>query len=196
MKRRLIISLFAAAIISTGAYRSFAEMPEWMDKTRCGMPGDDMPMMREIRRPGPVMMEGMMLSEHFAWDHLMELSLDEKQKKEIEVIRSKLLKDTVRKTADIHIARIEIKEILDKDPIDMKAAEVKLRQIESLMTDMRLTEIKALQEANAKLTPKQIKSFKEIPQRHRRPMPDSRGMAFPFEEKGDLTRDHMRYEPK
>ena len=76
MKGRLIISLFAAAIISTGAYRSFAEMPGWMDKTRCSKPGDDMPMMREIIRPGPVMMEGMM-----AWEHMMELNLDEKQKK-------------------------------------------------------------------------------------------------------------------
>ena len=46
-----------------------------------------------------------------------------------------------------------------KDPVDLKAAEAKLRQIEALKTDLHLGHIKTHEEVKAILTPEQKKKF-------------------------------------
>jgi Spy/CpxP family protein refolding chaperone len=106
--------------------------------------------------------EGKMHENAPYWRHLNDLALNEKQKAEVKEIRNRVMKETIRKMADERIAGIELKELLDKDPVDMKTVETKLRQIESLRTDIRLSHIKALEEVKAKLTPEQKKKFKEL----------------------------------
>ncbi|HXX58188.1 MAG TPA: periplasmic heavy metal sensor [Thermodesulfovibrionales bacterium] len=108
------------------------------------------------------MHEMMMDDDHPMWRHLHGLGLDEKQKAEVREIRNRVMKETVKKRAEAQIARIELKELLDKDPIDMKAVEAKLRQIETLETDMRLSLIKAREEVKSKLTPEQRKKMREM----------------------------------
>ncbi len=97
-----------------------------------------------------------------AWRHLSLPGLDEKQKEAIKKIKSREAKDNIKKMADVRIADIELRDILDKDPVDMNAVEAKLKKISSLMTDIRLSEIKAVEEIKTKLTPEQRKSFKEM----------------------------------
>jgi Spy/CpxP family protein refolding chaperone len=103
---------------------------------------------------------GMMRAERRIWKALADLGLDEKQKEAIKDIRTIAKKDAIRKMADIRIARIELREILDKDPVDMGAVEAKLKQLESLKTDMQMSRIKTLEEIKAKLTPEQRQKFK------------------------------------
>jgi Spy/CpxP family protein refolding chaperone len=97
-----------------------------------------------------------------AWGCLSALGLDEQQKEAIKEIRSREEKDTIRKRADIRIADIELRDILDKDPVDMNAIETKLKRISSLMTDMRLSGIRTIEAIKTKLTPEQGKRFKEM----------------------------------
>ncbi|HOE17360.1 MAG TPA: periplasmic heavy metal sensor [Syntrophorhabdaceae bacterium] len=97
-----------------------------------------------------------------AWRNLSFLGLDAKQKEAVREIKSREVKDNIKKMADVRIADIELRDILDKDPVDMSAVEAKLKWISSLMTDMRLSRIKAIEEIRAKLTPEQNKRFKEI----------------------------------
>lgn len=106
--------------------------------------------------------KGMADPEPPVWRHLLRLGLDEKQKEAIKKIESREAKDIIKKRADIRIADIELRDILDKDPVDINAVEAKLKKISLLMTDMRLSEIKAIEEIKTKLTPEQIKSFKEM----------------------------------
>ncbi|MFI5295020.1 MAG: Spy/CpxP family protein refolding chaperone [Thermodesulfovibrionales bacterium] len=103
---------------------------------------------------------GMMWAGHRIGKALADLGLDEKQKEAIKDIRTIAKKDAIRKIADIRIARIELREILDKDPVDMGAVEAKLKQLESLKTDMHMSRIKTLEEIKAKLTPEQRQKFK------------------------------------
>jgi Spy/CpxP family protein refolding chaperone len=63
--------------------------------------------------------------------------------------------------ADISIARIELKDLLLQDPLDMKAVEAKVRQLGLLRTEMHLAHIKALEMIKAKLTPEQRKKITE-----------------------------------
>jgi Spy/CpxP family protein refolding chaperone len=117
-------------------------------------------------------MMGGMMAGHGMGDRMMEvehhlarvldgLNLDEQQKKAIGDIKSAMKKDTIRKMADIRIARIELSDLLLQDPLDLKAVEAKLRQLGSLRTEMHLSHIKTLESIKATLTPEQRKLLKE-----------------------------------
>lgn len=108
------------------------------------------------RRPEPMMAEG-----HLLWRPLEELGLDEKRKKELREIKNRLIKEMIRKRADEQIAGIELKELLDKDPVDMKSVETKLKRIETIRTEMHLAHIRATEEIKTKLTPDQRKKLQE-----------------------------------
>ncbi|MDA8162786.1 MAG: Spy/CpxP family protein refolding chaperone [Desulfobacteraceae bacterium] len=95
------------------------------------------------------------------WRAFKGLGLNEQQKKSIREAGDELLKESIRKRADIQIARIELKELLQNDNVDMAAVKAKLKQIASLQTDIRLSRIKAIEQAKAEMTPKQRMKFKE-----------------------------------
>lgn len=106
--------------------------------------------------------------QHHMWHLLMKLDLDANQKKEIWEIRSSMVKDMIRKKADLRIARLELRELLHKEPVDMAAVESQVKKMENLRTSMILDTIKARQEIKSKLTPDQIKRLKELIQNSKR----------------------------
>ena len=125
-----------------------------------GMRHQDMGMMHGM---GGMQGEGMMMgNDHPMWKHIMGLGLDDKQKDAIEAICSKVMKETVKAMADKQIAGIELKDLLYKDPVDMKAVEVLVKKSESLKTEMFLAHIKAREEIKSILTPDQKKRLKEM----------------------------------
>ena len=152
MKRKLAIVLIASLMMLFGAH-----VAQDASAVERGMRHGD----RSVKHDGK-MPEMMLHDEAQLWRHLTALGLDEKQKAEVKEIRNRVMKETIRMRSDERIAGIELKELLDKDPFDMKTVETKLRQIESLRTDIRLSHIKALEEVKAKLTPEQKKKFKEL----------------------------------
>jgi len=125
-----------------------------------GMGHHDMGMMHGMGR----MQDGgmMMDNDHPMWKHLMGLGLDDKQKEALQTLRSKTVKDMVRKRADKQIADIELKDLLDRDPVDMKAVEAAVKKKESLKTTMFLAHLKAREEMKSILTPDQRKRLKEM----------------------------------
>lgn len=102
---------------------------------------------------GSGMHEGHMMKK------VMALGLDDKQKEAVQAIHFRWKKEAIRKNADIEIAEMELKEILSKDPVDIKAAEQKIRQIETLKADMHVSHLKIHEEVKAKLTPEQKKKL-------------------------------------
>ena len=68
----------------------------------------------------------------------------------------------IKKRTDEQISGIEMKELLDKDPVDLMAVEKKLKQIEAIKSKMQLTLIKAGEEVKSILTPNQRKKFKAM----------------------------------
>jgi len=103
-----------------------------------------------------------MMGEHHILGKLMSLGLDEKQKEAVKGIVRKTMKETIKQRADLDIARIDLKDLLDKDSVNMKAVESKLKQIASSETDIRLSRIKEHEEIKSKLTPDQRKKLKEM----------------------------------
>ncbi len=108
-------------------------------------------------------MDGQMMeAEHHMSKHLKSLSLDEQQKTLIGEIKSRMMKETIRRTADMRIVQIELKDLLSQDPVDMKAVEAKVKQLEMMRTEMHLSHIKAIEYIRTKLTPEQRKKLREM----------------------------------
>jgi Spy/CpxP family protein refolding chaperone len=108
-------------------------------------------------------MDGQMMeAEHHMSKHLMGLNLDEQQKALIGKIKSRMMKETIRRTADMRIVQIELKDLLSQDPMDMKAVEAKVKQLEMMKTEMYLSHIKAMEDCKTKLTPEQRKKLREM----------------------------------
>jgi Spy/CpxP family protein refolding chaperone len=99
---------------------------------------------------------------HQVWPLLMRLDLNATQEKEIREIRNSMLKNMIQKKADLKIARLELHELLHKEPVDMAAVESQVKKMESLRTSMILDGIKTRQEIKSKLTPGQRKKLKEL----------------------------------
>lgn len=173
--KRVLVGLFLGFLLMVFAsHNSYAETCCPSGNMERGFHEEGMPMMPPMRHHGMEKMEGMPEAEHPMWRHLMGLGLDEKQKAEVKEVRSRVMKEMIKKRADEHIAGIELKDLLDKDPVDMKAVEAKLKQIEKVKTEMHLSLIRAREEVKSKLTPEQREKFKETPETG--PMMEGRDM--------------------
>ncbi|MDA8082143.1 MAG: periplasmic heavy metal sensor [Nitrospiraceae bacterium] len=100
--------------------------------------------------------------EKMMMDRLASLGLDAKQKESVKAIHLKTKKEMIRKKADADIARLDLREILGKDTVDMAAAEATVKQIEALRADMQMMHIRAREEIKAVLTPAQRTKFAEM----------------------------------
>lgn len=87
------------------------------------------------------------------------LGLDQKQKETVKAIHLKTKKEMIRKKADVDVAQVELRELLSKDTVDLQAAEAKVKHIEALKTDMKMTHIRAHEEIKLVLTAEQKKKF-------------------------------------
>ncbi len=156
MKKRLFGMFLGFTFVSALAWIAHAQM------CGCMGPGSGMQggMMHSM---GCMQTGGMMMDDnHPMWKHLESLGLDEKQKDAIKTLQTKTMKEMIRKKADAQIADIELQNLLDKDPVDMKAVEAAAKKSESFRTAMYLTHISAYEELKSILTPEQRKRLKEI----------------------------------
>jgi Spy/CpxP family protein refolding chaperone len=113
------------------------------------------------------MMHGdMMERQHHMKMMLMRLGLDEKQKAEVDRMMTAHMKDAIKKKADLDIAKLELKGILSKDPMDMTAAESKMKEIEAIKTAIFLSHLNVHQEIKSVLTPEQQTKMKKMMEMH------------------------------
>ena len=164
--RKSVVSLFFGFIV-IAALVSNAQAQMWgpMGGQGEGMPGGCMMGGMGCQEMGMMhgMGCGMMMGEdHPMWKFLTGLGLDDKQKDAIKALHSKTLKDMIKKMADKQIAGIELRDLLDKDPVDMKAVEAAAKKNESMRTEMFLAHVKAHEEMKSILTPDQRKRMKEM----------------------------------
>lgn len=186
--KKILVGLFSGVVLlALGLYSPDAEgCPD--NAGKC-MYEEGMHMMEGRKHPD---ME-MMMAEHM-WGHLMSLNLDEKQKEDIHVIKSRMIKEAITKKANLDIVKMELKDLLAKDPVDMKAVEAKLKQVALLKTDIHLSHIKAMEEAKAKLTPEQKKDFKKGIKMRSHWATDIKGKPFSCQGKDDkpLEMEHNK----
>src|SRR5512139_742475 len=157
--------IFIAALVSSAQAQICGCMGERSGDMRDGsmMGGMGHQNMSMMHGMGGMQGAGMMMDDdHPMWKHFMGLGLDDKQKEALKALRSKTMKDMVKKRADKQIADIELDDLLDKDPVDMKAVEASAKKKASLKTEMFLAHIRAREEMKSLLTSDQRKRLKEI----------------------------------
>ena len=90
-----------------------------------------------------------------------ELELSDEQVKALKSIKLDFLKGKLRKEADLKIAHLEFKALMEDDKASLKEIEAKLKAVEKLRTDMKLSHIKAFRESKTLLTPEQMEKLQE-----------------------------------
>jgi len=155
--KRIVVWVFVGLLLV-----GFASVSSYAEKGGRAVKGENLMHEEGVSQMGHMRHRGMEMkkAERRIWRALADLGLDEKQKDAIKDIITTAKKDAIRKIADIRIAKIELRELLDKDPVDMGAVEAKIKQMESLKTDMLMSHIRTLEEIKAKLTPEQRQKFK------------------------------------
>jgi Spy/CpxP family protein refolding chaperone len=91
-----------------------------------------------------------------------ELGLSDEQAKQLKEIFSQSTKAGIKQRADLRIAEIDLQELLEADPVDMAQVEGKLKGIEGLRTTLRLSLIKAHEQAKGILTPEQRQKLERL----------------------------------
>ncbi len=166
MNKGLIGMCFGIIVVAGLALNANAQMCECMGGHDGGMMGGmghgGMGMMQGMcgmHGDGPMMMGG---EEHPMLKHLMALGLDDKQKAAIRALHSRTMKEMARKRADKEIAGIELRDLLEKDPVDVKAVEAAVKKKESIKAELFMMHVKAHEEMKSLLTPEQKKKLKEL----------------------------------
>lgn len=121
---------------------------------------------------GPGMMGGMMGHGFASERPLISLMLQNKealklapeQVQKLETLRLNFRKVTIKRSADLQVAELELAELRRKDPVDLAKVEAQVKRIETLRAEQRLSRIKAIEEGKALLTPEQRRKLETLAQ--------------------------------
>ena len=132
-----------------------------------GMMGGGMmgPGMREGRGGREMSHEGPLLT--MMLHHAQEIGLNPEQEKKLRDLRTEFSKESVRRTAEIRVAEIDLDSLLEQDQWDVAKIEPKVKQVAALRGDLRLARIKTLAAGRAVLTPQQLEKLMHVGHRMR-----------------------------
>lgn len=88
-------------------------------------------------------------------DHRQELGLSAEQVGTLFDLRERFQDVAQEKTQAIARAEAELNEMLGPEPVDLAAAEAKIKQIEALRTELQVARLKTIEEGKQLLTPEQ-----------------------------------------
>jgi len=121
--------------------------------------------MREGRGGRALSHEGSLIS--IMLEHTQDLGLNAEQERKLRDLRTEFAKESVRRTAEIRVAEIELDALLEQDKWDLAKIEPKVKQIATLQGDLRLARIKTLEAGRAVLTAEQLEKLKQVGHRMR-----------------------------
>jgi Spy/CpxP family protein refolding chaperone len=131
--------------------------------------------MREGREGRMMSHEGPLIT--IMLEHSQDLGLNPEQEKKLRDLRTEFSKESVRRTADIRVAQIELNALLEQDQWDVAKIEPKVKQLATLQGDLRLARIKTLAAGRAVLTPQQVEKLKQVGHQMRGMMMRQGGMG-------------------
>jgi len=84
-----------------------------------------------------------------------KLGLIDKQIESLKSMKMDFMKTKIKMEADLQITHLDLKALMSDDKASLKDIEAKLRAVEKMKTDMKITHLKAFRDAKALLTPEQ-----------------------------------------
>lgn len=129
--------------------------------------------------PGMGRHEGMrghrpMMGEHrrgFRLEKMAKaLDLTDDQLSRIKAIRTDQEKSAIRTRADLELAELDLRQLMDQDPLNLSKVEGVMKRLEGLRTKLHLSAIKSHESMKTVLTPEQREKAKQMMKRHGREM--------------------------
>jgi Spy/CpxP family protein refolding chaperone len=112
--------------------------------------------------PGQGPGEGMMHRQGDPGQMMMErLKLTDQQKADMQKMRADMERSMVKTQSAIHLARIDLRQLVAAEKLDRTAIEKKVREISNLQQEAKSALIDHLFSVYAMLTPEQQKTFKQ-----------------------------------
>ncbi|MDH4229292.1 MAG: periplasmic heavy metal sensor [Nitrospirota bacterium] len=88
------------------------------------------------------------------------LGLDDAQWKKFNELRRKYRRDTIQIQARIDVAEVDLEDMADSNPPDMKKIEIKIREISNLQAELRVYRYRALADMRGFITAEQFDTFR------------------------------------
>lgn len=103
---------------------------------------------------------GPLISLMLMWKDQLGLSVE--QERSLRELREGFEKEAIKRKADVEVAELELKGLLEADKVDIAKMEVLVRKTAMLRADLRVARIKVIEAGKAVLTPEQQEKFKRL----------------------------------
>lgn len=122
-------------------------------------------MMRGMGMPGPSGYgrgghQGPLVSMMLHWKDQLALTSD--QERSLRGLRANFEKEAIKRTAEIDVAELELKELLEQEKVDLINVEASTKKVALLRADLRLARIKTIESGKALLTPEQQRKLERL----------------------------------
>ena len=125
----------------------------------------DMPMKGHGEGHGQMMEMGnmdMMGGDMMCMEHADKMGLTDEQMEKMKPLHREMQKKQIRSKADLKIAEIELREIMEVKDFDLDKATYAVKKIEDIKTAQHLEMLKAMKEMRNILTDEQFKKMKKM----------------------------------
>lgn len=152
---RALVAVCFAVVLATPAFAQMKDMPMGHKGAGPGMDTCDM-----CRMDGKGDMMGGMMGK--CLEYADKLGLSDEQINKIKPIHREMKKKQIRYKADLEIAHVEMKEIMDVKDFDLEKATAQVKKIEDIRTNEHLEMLKSMKEVRSILTDEQFKKMKKM----------------------------------
>jgi Spy/CpxP family protein refolding chaperone len=119
---------------------------------------------RGMMGSGGMMGMGDMLGHHMA-RLTQQLALTDQQQAQVRTLLRNHAKETIRLRAEIGVLALDVRQLLDTDPVDLPKVKQLLQDMAMKEANLRFAHVTLMQEVNKLLTPEQQKKFRTMRER-------------------------------
>jgi Spy/CpxP family protein refolding chaperone len=106
-------------------------------------------------------MEQLPLITLILW-HARDLSLTPAQIQTLDRLRDDYQRQTELQSAELRQTEQELQQLFGREPLDLAQVEARMRKMEALRTDLRMSRIKTIEQGKAVLTPEQWRKLQPL----------------------------------
>src|SRR5574337_1898224 len=101
-----------------------------------------------------------LISQMLMWQDQLGLSAD--QERTLRGLRANFEKESIKRTAEIEVAELELDGLLEQDKVDLAKVEALAKKTAMLQAELRVARIKTLEAGKGVLTPEQTAKFERL----------------------------------
>lgn len=104
--------------------------------------------------------EGPLISQMLMWQEQLGLTAD--QERTLRALRVNFEKESIKRTAEIDVAELELNGLLEQDKVDVAKVETLVKKIAMLQAELRVGRVKTIEAGKAVLTPEQTEKLDRL----------------------------------